>query len=186
LIELRTPLVLGFAGSIASGKSALSTAIAERLGIPRVSFGDFVKNEAVSRGLQLSRGNLQAIGEELVGHDVAGFCSAVLKSAGYVSGHSIVVDGIRHAQVLEALRQLCSPSRLKLVLVQTADNERLKRVGQRGDSIAALGDADRHSTEVQVAGALAQLADLIVDGSTPIEDLVGIIEKYSLCEWQDH
>jgi dephospho-CoA kinase len=44
------PVVLTFAGRIASGKSTLSRQIAVTLGWPWASFGDYVRAEATRRG----------------------------------------------------------------------------------------------------------------------------------------
>ena len=46
------PLVLAFAGRIASGKSTFSMGLAQVLGWPRVSFGDYVRQVARHSGLE--------------------------------------------------------------------------------------------------------------------------------------
>ena len=43
------PVVLAFAGGIASGKSTLSSGVSRALGWPRVSFGDYVRRVARER-----------------------------------------------------------------------------------------------------------------------------------------
>jgi dephospho-CoA kinase len=49
------PAVVGFSGRIASGKSAISKALAADIGCRRVSFGDYVRKVAAERGLAPTR-----------------------------------------------------------------------------------------------------------------------------------
>ena len=51
LLRALEPLVIGFAGRIGSGKSTLSSEVAERLGWRRASFGDYLRTVAKSSGL---------------------------------------------------------------------------------------------------------------------------------------
>jgi dephospho-CoA kinase len=75
------PIVVGFAGSIASGKSTLSIEVASSLEWQRVSFGDYVRTVAQSQGLGDSREMLQAVGASLINQGMEQFCKAVLYSA---------------------------------------------------------------------------------------------------------
>src|SRR5262245_8749461 len=98
------PNVLCLAGGIGSGKTELASRLASRLAWPWVSFGNHVRAVAKDRGLPETREQLQALGEELIGRDLDGFCLAVLGQAHWHEGASIIVEGIRHAEALGALR----------------------------------------------------------------------------------
>jgi hypothetical protein len=71
------------------------------------------------------------------------FCRAVLMQVHWEPGQPLVIDGIRHTEAVDALRQLVTPS-----------------------------EAEEHPIEVQVGTVLPEMADLIVDGARPVEDLL--------------
>jgi dephospho-CoA kinase len=155
------PVVIGFSGRIASGKSAISKALAADMGCRRVSFGDYVRKVAAERGLAPSREVLQSLGEELEAADVNRFCRAVIDLAEWQSGSSLVIDGIRHVQVLESLRRLVEPTPLILVFVEADDSLRISRLAERGEGEdGRLGSVESHSTEQDVIEGLPQLADI--------------------------
>lgn len=111
------------------------------------------------------------MGEELEGADVNRFCRAVVDWAEWRPGSSLVIDGIRHVQVLENLRSLVKPTPLILVFVETDDSRRTSRLAERGEGEgedARLGLVESHSTEQDVLESLPKLADvrLAADDST--------------------
>jgi dephospho-CoA kinase len=155
------PAVIGFSGRIASGKSAISKALAADIGCQRVSFGDYVRKVAAERGLGSTREVLQSLGEELETADVSRFCRAVIDLAEWQSGSSLVIDGIRHVHVLESLRSLVEPTPLILVFVEADDSLRTSRLAERGEGEdVRLGSVESHSTERDVLEGLPQLADI--------------------------
>jgi dephospho-CoA kinase len=163
------PAVIGFSGRIASGKSAISKSLAADIGCRRVSFGDYVRKVAAERGLPPTREVLQSLGEELESADVKRFCQNVVDLAEWQLGSSLVIDGIRHVQVLENLRSLVKPMPLILVFVEADDSRRTSRLAERGEGEEArLGLVESHSTERDVLEDLPQLADfrLFADDST--------------------
>jgi len=164
---------LAFAGKIGSGKTALTTALAQALECKRASFGDYVRQVVESRALEQTRENLQRIGTEILEHDRFAFCDAVLRHAGWKRGDGLLIDGLRHLETIDPLQQLVDPARLKLVYIEISDGTRLERLQARGEGNPdALAVAEAHSSEKQVAGILAPRADLIVDGGDPIYENV--------------
>src|SRR5437870_2728091 len=105
-------MIVAFAGRIASGKSAVSRAVAERYAVDRVSFGDAVRGEAARLGLGESRATLQDLGEELIGAGWDAFCSLVTDQVQWDGLRPLVVDGVRHLGAIDALRRRAAPSRL--------------------------------------------------------------------------
>ncbi len=99
-------LVVAFAGRIGAGKSSVSAAVAEVLGLRLASFGGFVRKTATERGMDHSRESLQAVGEELEAKAAAQFCRAVLDDAGWNAGKPVVVEGIRHVRILDTFKSL--------------------------------------------------------------------------------
>ncbi len=157
--------LVSFAGRMGSGKTTISSTVATALGWARVGFGDYVRAVARQRGMGDSRETLQALGESLLAEGSERFCRAVLAQADWQPGQSLIVDGIRHVQVVDALRQLAEPSQFLLVLISTDEEVRRYRLQQRdGDGQGSLHQAELHSTETQVQSFLPEIADLIVNG----------------------
>lgn len=176
LFRALEPLVLGFAGRIGSGKSALSAAVARALGWSRVSFGDYLRTVAKSSGLDESREVLQELGESLIEKGVDDFCRAVLTHYGWSAGEPLVIDGIRHAEVVEALRKLVAPLEVRVVFLDVDDSKRLERLRRLDESMPdKFVTIESHSTEQQVKEVLPNLADLRLPGDRPVSDLVSTV-----------
>jgi cytidylate kinase len=171
-------IVLCFSGGIASGKTSLATAVADRLGAASASFGRFVRATALARGISEEREKLQALGESLIDEmGWPGFCRAVLDAAGWKSGSLLVIDGIRHVDALETIRGVVAPVPLKLVFVDVAQDIRQARAEGRPGEAARLAKADAHSTEKDVHHVLKVRADLVLDGTREqrllVDEVVG-------------
>jgi dephospho-CoA kinase len=171
-------LVLAFSGAIASGKTSVSTTVARLLGCPRVSFGEQVRRVAEEQGLPASREQLQALGESLVREQPGDFCRAVLRQADWRPETGLVIDGVRHSEILDELRALVRPCELRLVFINADKHTRAARRPGRGETPEGLSALDAHSTERQVLGALPKIADLLVDGTRDIEVLADEIVRW--------
>lgn len=166
-------IILGFIGRIKSGKTTLSKYLAESLDLPRVSFGDYVRNVAKKQGLSESRETLQSIGASLIRKDPEGFCRNVLKQVDWKPGQSLLIDGIRHAEVIKILNKLTYPSKLLLIFVKvTGENQKQRLKTSNKNYITQIKELESHSTEIQVKESLRSSSDLVVDGSQPIAVLV--------------
>ena len=173
LLRALEPLVVGFAGRIGSGKSTISAEVAKTLGWPRASFGDYVRTIARNAGLEESREVLQEIGSSLIERGVDDFCRAVLAQSGWNAGEPLVIDGIRHAEVITALRKLVAPLEMRVVYLDVKDEKRLDNLRKREDAVPeTLELVEAHATEEQVKNVLPELADLRLPGDRPIEELV--------------
>jgi ribosome-binding protein aMBF1 (putative translation factor)/cytidylate kinase len=176
LLRALEPLVVGFAGRIGSGKSTISIEVARALGWPRASFGDYVRTVARSAGLGESREALQEIGASMIERGVDDFCRAVLAQSGWNAGEPLVIDGIRHAEVIESLRKLVAPLEMRVVYLDVKDEKRLNNLRKREDAVAEeLELVEGHTTEEQVKNVLPELADLRLPGDRPLEELVATV-----------
>jgi cytidylate kinase len=123
------PIVVGFSGRRASGKTVLSTEVARRLGWPRVSFGDYVRAVARFRSASAAPVDLQELGASLIQEmGWEEFCRRVLAQADWAPGRPLVVDGIRHTGALATLRRLVCPTDLLHVHIDVSDQERQARL----------------------------------------------------------
>jgi cytidylate kinase len=173
LLRALEPLVLAFSGKIGSGKTTLSQQVAEALGWRRASFGEYLSTFARSQGLEDSRDVLQELGERLVSRSADDFCRSVLAHFGWNSGEPLVIDGIRHVAIFEALRRIVAPLELRLVFINVDENTRLKRLKQSDrDVIDRLQQIEAHSTEREVVATLPSLASRRVEGDRPAKDVV--------------
>ncbi|MFC1970057.1 AAA family ATPase [Chloroflexota bacterium] len=170
-------VVLGFTGPIGSGKSTVSKAIADVLGWPRASFGDYVRSVARERGLRQNRETLQTIGPELINAGWGPFCEAVFSQAGWERGSGIVVDGIRHIEAIETIRRMTVPLKFVLVFISIAEADRQSRLVRKGikDKKEQLR-IESHSTETHLS-SLRSKADFIVDGTQSASELVDLIMR---------
>lgn len=166
--------VLGFSGRIASGKSTLSAAVADALGVPRVSFGDYVRHLADYMGLDADeRSVLQDIGRLLVGHPRQ-FCAKVLAQADYQAGQPLVVDGIRHMEIAEEIRVQVAPAVLRLIYVEAEERTIEVRLSQEGKHRGDIRRLELDPTEAQVTTTLRGLADISIrtDAGRSLKDTV--------------
>ena len=145
-----TGIVFGIAGQIGSGKSTFARSLAEALRCEMASFGSYVRSEANRRDYSDDRETLQDLGQDLL--ELAGaedFCMAMLdnQTNTFAPGGSLVIDGVRHLKVADALEELVRPSLFVLVFMKVDDKVRAHRLASRG---AQLEMADRHATEQDV------------------------------------
>jgi dephospho-CoA kinase len=153
--------IVGIAGAIGSGKSELSRALARELDAERLSFGDFVRREGRGRGVEPTRENLQQLGEQLI--DELGapeFVRRVLSERPPTD--LLVVDGVRHLAVDEALRKIAA--QYVLVFATVDDDTRRRRLVERKGHDVDLTALDQHSTEREVP-LLRERAATVVDGT---------------------
>jgi cytidylate kinase len=148
---------LAFSGQIKSGKTSVSTLVSEMLGWHWASFGDYVREIARQASQDPIRQALQRIGEERVQSDPELFCRDTLAYSKWDGKSQLVVDGVRHVEVLGALHVVCRPLVVKLVYVRADHALRRERAGD-----ADLSVLDSHSTEVE-ASELERRADFVVD-----------------------
>lgn len=160
-----TERVIAISGRIASGKSSLADALAKKTGWPLASFGAYVRVEAVRRGLSASRESLQAVGAELVESGPDAFVRIVLGHFGWRPGHPLVIEGVRHVTILDAIRRVVAPITVSHIHVVAKEADRRERLARRGEGEGQLTSVEMHSTERDVLTTLPSMADILVDGA---------------------
>jgi dephospho-CoA kinase len=171
-------MIIAIAGPIGSGKTTLARALADCLGAKTVGFGDFVRSKARAQGLGDSdRQVLQDLGNSLVIADAAGFLDEALHWAGHKTGDDLLLDGLRHSSVWEALaaRQPQGLEPVKLVFVDVHEHERHRRLLERGLTPAEIATAEAHPAERDVNLRLRAEADLLLSGAILPEEMAAMV-----------
>lgn len=166
-------MIVMFSGGIASGKTTLSRRVASALGCKWASFGDFIRTEAERRNLPLSREVLQDLGQSLVDADVLQFCLNFLAAQEWSPRENLIVDGLRHLEVLSAMKRLAGD--VRLIFVYADFNTREARLATRGE--IDLHKLESHVVEEQNEGPLREESQLIVDSRSPIEENISTVLK---------
>jgi len=153
-------VIATFAGGIASGKTTISHRVAAKLGWSWGSFSEFVQKKAGSK----DRLVLQNLGESLVLFDPTAFTQEFLNSLEWKPGTNLVLDGLRHKTVLDALRDIAYPTRVLLIYLEAPFSVRQRRVS-RGVEVVELAKLESHPVEEEALSILSSLADLVVESS---------------------
>jgi cytidylate kinase len=165
-------LLLCFSGQIGSGKSSVSTAVADALGWGRTGFGDYLRGEIARHGGDPDdRKALQDLGQARVDADAAAFCRDVLTAGGFQPGDDFVIDGIRHVNIFEILKQVGSPSDSRLLFLGAGEMTRSLRIKTRSDA-ADFIRASTHPVEADLRSALPDRADAVIDADQPMDRVV--------------
>jgi cytidylate kinase len=164
--------VLSFAAPIEGGKTTVSIGVATRLGAPRVSFGGYLRRLAQEKGLEVTREVLQDLGNDRVRQDVRAFCEDVLEQQPWQPGRPLVVDGVRHVEVLDALAEILAPAEGYLIYIKvdrTTQAKRLEHDELRHEK--TLEELEKHPAELQVRSQLPDRAALVLDGTQRPDEL---------------
>jgi dephospho-CoA kinase len=160
--------VLAVSGSIGSGKSTLSKELSKVRNCKYASFGDYVRKKAVTMGyVEASRTQLQKVGEVLVENGIRDFCLSVLQDSMWQLGEELIVDGVRHLEALETLKEIIFPQNLFLVYITLDEKTRVERLTSR-DKDKNSHNSEKHSTEIQVPDILRTRADILINGSETV------------------
>jgi cytidylate kinase len=156
-------VIIAISGKMASGKTTLAKALAEEVGGTAVSFGDHVRAIAASQGRPFDRGTLQEIGQAAVEADATKFAVDTLDGSKLAAGAILVLEGLRHVSVRDALRDYARSigSEIRFIYIETEEEQRTTRLRARGDSQEATAWHEAHASEADVRVRLRDEADLI-------------------------
>jgi RNase adaptor protein for sRNA GlmZ degradation len=114
----------------------------------------------------------------LVEEGLEQFCKAVLAQSNWVPGQALIIDGIRHYEVMELLRELVKPSILRIVFIDIDDAVRESRLKVENITHEEIHQTDSHSTERQVNTIIKESADFVIDGTKSKEILLSEIIQW--------
>lgn len=167
-------MIITLAGPIGSGKSTLARAIAAALDAPSAGFGNYVRSLAAERGLDVARRQvLQDLGHQLVQTDARSFLDGALAWSGHEPGQDLLLDGLRHISILDALRRREAEGldAVGLFYLDTPRDIRRARVAARGVSLTQMEADEAHPAEQDLNEKLREAADLVLDGKKSVEAL---------------
>lgn len=155
-------MLICVAGMPGAGKSEIATRLAKHLNAKLLNMGDFVRSEALKRGLPVDRDNLMRLASELrkeSGPDAI----AKLVLANISKDSLYVIDGVRSLEEINAFR---SETQAILVAVHASPRERFKRLlsrGRKDDPQNYQEFLERDLKELGLGlGNVIAMADLIV------------------------
>ncbi|MEM0329901.1 MAG: AAA family ATPase [Archaeoglobaceae archaeon] len=164
-------MIIAFVGYPLSGKSTAGE-VAKEFGIPVVTMGDVVREEAINRGLEPNSKNLGKIASELrerEGMDaIAKRCIPKIKALGPV----VLVDGIRGIAEVETFKRAFDD--FILIAIECPLEIRFGRALQRGRSddvfkIEDLIERDRREEAWGLREAM-EVADFTIENTGDIEE----------------
>jgi len=171
-------MIVGVGGTICSGKGEFSKYFIEG-GFERLAFGEEVKREAISRGIELSRGNLQELGEGVRQEVGAGVWAKRLLSKARVD-KNYVVEGFRYPDQVQVFKNAWKD--FYLAFIDGPVDKRFEWNLKRGGEICSrtfeeFREADNTDLRGYKVGSgqnseeVARMADSVLYNCGTVEDL---------------
>ena len=134
---------------------------------------------AASQGRPIDRGTLQEIGQAAVEADATEFVVDALAGLKPAAGAILVLEGLRHVSVRNALRDYAREigAEIKFIYIETEEEQRIARLRTRGDSQEATAWHEAHASEADVRDRLRDEADLIAHRG---EDAVALAREIAI------
>jgi cytidylate kinase len=158
-------LTIAIIGKIASGKSSIASSLQKATGIPQVSFGSYLVHYSKEHDLPIDRHALQDLGAQFIKQSPEAFLAAVIEHAQVGSG-SIIIEGIRHLSILEAVKVMSQ--NVLTVFIDATSETRYKRYYERSkesDATESYSDflqKNQHPVEHQI-DLLRSGCNLVID-----------------------
>lgn len=175
-------IVITLSGAIGSRRSELAEKLAERFQFPRVKFSDFIRARIEESGENPDdRLLLQQYGQRLVQYDLEDFVTGVLAmSPDWSNQGNLIVDGLRHVEVLLMLRRITREKHSDLFYIHVRPDPLAKESGARDRGILEqdMYRYDRALSEAQMNRILPAYADIELDGALGVRlNLQDVEEK---------
>ena len=162
--------IIALSGQTGSGKTSLANELSKRHHANFVSFGSFVRAEALQRGLEIDKFTLQNLGQALIeelGADE--FIYRVLLHGQADNDNVTVLDGVRSVEIWTAIQRLTVNT--FLIYIDVEEEKRISRIKSRDKLTSSFIElAMNHPMEKGIS-SLRQHANLILE-EAPIDDMV--------------
>ena len=165
-------LAIVICGQIGSGKSTLSDLVASEFGFKSVSFGNYVRHMVKLLGSSNTRDALQDLGDGLFrSRGPSGLLQDTLEYFTIGKCDSVVIDGVRHSEILTEIRQTAETT--IAFYLEVSREERYRRHQARLVSRLSFEEfqaIDSHPVEGGI-DSLIDHCDLMLDASHPVADV---------------
>ncbi len=178
-------MIIGLTGTIGSGKGIIADFLKEQ-GFIYLSLSNVVRETAKERSIEITRKNLQDLGNELRekegGGVLANFIINKIKNQEY---DKVVIDGIRNPFEVEVLKNL---KNFFLVSIDSSQKIRFNRVNKRNrpsdpntwEEFLEIDDRDKGIGEIETGqnvGKCMELADFSFVNDGSLEDFQNKIKR---------
>jgi dephospho-CoA kinase len=177
---VKIKFIISISGRICSGKSFVANLLSEQFNIPVASFSHYLKDYCLKNKINIDRNTLQELGEKLVKENPSQFLKDTIDHF-IGDGNTIIVEGVRHKSIFEALTDLSEKS--ISVFVDENRNTRFERYVKRikfTDEIKTHQHflvLDNHPVEIETE-MLKPLCDIVIDSKTEYSNqLISFIAK---------
>lgn len=162
--------VICLSGGIAAGKTTVAHGLVEYFpGAAVRSFGDVVRRHARSQGKPLDRATLQVVGLALIDAGWQSFVDTLFEDVPQ-RVKVLIVEGIRHRQAVDEIKKRHLSDITLIVYLKVDPHVQEMRLQHRGESPSSRV----HPVESSLAEVEA-IADLVVDGDLPLDQITDII-----------
>lgn len=172
-------MIIGIMGKIGAGKGAVSDILREK-GYDIVTIGDLVREETVSEGLELNRGNTDRISKSRTASNPNYWREKAYEKVKELE--RAVIDGIRYPEDAEFFKEKLGKNfRLIFVTAPTLLRfERMKSRNRPGDpkSIEEFEHQDLMQERLFNVSKTLQMSDYEIDNSGSMESLKKKVEKF--------
>ena len=168
---------IGLCGRMGAGKTTLAAQLSQDSNqVEIISFGDFVRSQVASQGLEPSRGNLQNLGQETYEeHGPANFIDLVLQWKN-PQKEIHLFEGVRHLEVWNAIVRRYENAHL-IYLELDAQHQR-ERLQKRGDTETLSNSGFANHIVESEYDLLREQASLIVNSPTSTDMAIAQIKHF--------
>jgi len=174
-------LIIGLVGQNCSGKDTVADYLVSKKGFLRYSLSDYLRNELKRRGMEVTRDNLIALGNELRKTKSPGILGE--KAAERIMpDKNWVVVSIRNPAEAEELRKLPG---FALVSLEAPVEKRFERMRKRNreqdpktlEEFIALEKQENAGGTKQSIGETMNMADYTIDASGTVSEELAEVDK---------
>lgn len=154
------------AGQIGSGKTYWADQIAAYFNCARASFSSYIRYKCILKSIECTRQNMQNIGTEVINNELEQYIRYTVSYG--VNNQNIVIDGLRHEEVYDKMKELYPNTNIVLLYVDCDEKQRKKNLIIRGDE---MGDADKNPMEINATKLRAKAQFILHYSNNPLEEM---------------
>jgi len=150
-------------GRICSGKSIVANTISKDFQYSKISFGDFIRAQAIDRKLDHTRASYQNLGQKLLSE--LGAQELTLSAIGFARPKSLdrlVFEGVRNLDVLNVIRNMAA--KVTVIYLDVEEALRYERFLSRDSGSCSLQEFRTYDSQPIESGVdkLAESADYVI------------------------